>query len=378
MWWVALRILTGDQAKFIVIVFGVSFSTTMMAHQLSVLRGVMCRTVSQIQDIHPTGVWVMDPEVAYFDEVRPLPPGALYRVRGVPGVNWAVPLFKEMAYVRTEQGRYRQAILIGLDDASLVGGPAMIHGSVHDLKRPDAIVVDEAGYSYLWPGEAVRLGREVHLNDRRATLVGVCKASPPFLTVPLVYSRLSVASSCAGRDGRSASFVLVDVARGADERQVAERIRRQTGFQARPAESFSRQTMRFYLLNTGIPLNFAIVVSLGFIVGLAIAGQTFYLFTLANLCQFGALKAMGLTNRALVGMVTLQASLVGLLGYGIGLGGAAVVIAVSTNAPHLAGYDLTFPVAAVVAVLVVCIMLATAAASLLKVVVLEPAIVLRS
>ena len=44
---------------------------------------------------------------------------------------------------------------------------------------------------------------------------------------------------------------------------------------------------------TGIPINFGIAVVLGFIVGTAIAGQTFYNFTLDNLRQFGALKAMG-------------------------------------------------------------------------------------
>ena len=46
---------------------------------------------------------------------------------------------------------------------------------------------------------------------------------------------------------------------------------------------------------------------LGFLVGTAIAGQTFYNFTLENLKQFGALKAMGATNVRIVGMILLQA-----------------------------------------------------------------------
>jgi putative ABC transport system permease protein len=32
-----------------------------------------------------------------------------------------------------------------------------------------------------------------------------------------------------------------------------------------------------------------------------VAGQTFYLFTIENLKQFGALKAMGVTNLRLIG-----------------------------------------------------------------------------
>ena len=63
---------------------------------------------------------------------------------------------------------------------------------------------------------------------------------------------------------------------------------------------------------------------LGFLVGTAIAGQTFYNFTIENLKQFGALKAMGATNGRIVGMILLQAMVVGLLGYGMGVGLAAL------------------------------------------------------
>jgi putative ABC transport system permease protein len=67
---------------------------------------------------------------------------------------------------------------------------------------------------------------------------------------------------------------------------------------------------------TGIPINFGIAVLLGFLVCIAIAGQTFYNFTIENLKQFGALKAMGANNTTLLRMILLQAVLVGLIGYG--------------------------------------------------------------
>jgi putative ABC transport system permease protein len=72
--------------------------------------------------------------------------------------------------------------------------------------------------------------------------------------------------------------------------------------------------------NTGIPINFGISVTLGFIVGAAIAGQTFYNFTMENLRQFGVLKAMGASNGTLLQMILLQATLVGAIGYGLGVG----------------------------------------------------------
>ena len=59
--------------------------------------------------------------------------------------------------------------------------------------------------------------------------------------------------------------------------------------------------MRYYLRNTGIPVNFGITIGVALVVGTVVAGQTFYLFTIENLKQFGALKAMGVGNLKLVG-----------------------------------------------------------------------------
>jgi putative ABC transport system permease protein len=57
-------------------------------------------------------------------------------------------------------------------------------------------------------------------------------------------------------------------------------------------QSFAWMTSSYYLRRTGIPINFGTTVLLGFIIGAAITGHTFYLFTVGNIKQFGALKAM--------------------------------------------------------------------------------------
>jgi putative ABC transport system permease protein len=87
---------------------------------------------------------------------------------------------------------------------------------------------------------------------------------------------------------------------------VLTAIEDQTGLRAYDNRGFFWTVVSYYLGNTGIPVNFGITIALGFLVGAAIAGQTFYLFTLENLKQFGALKAMGLANPRLVGMVLLS------------------------------------------------------------------------
>ena len=44
--------------------------------------------------------------------------------------------------------------------------------------------------------------------------------------------------------------------------------------------------MNHYLKRTGIPVNFGITIMLGFIIGIAITGQTFYLFVIEKIKQF--------------------------------------------------------------------------------------------
>ena len=87
---------------------------------------------------------------------------------------------------------------------------------------------------------------------------------------------------------------------------------------------FVQKTYNYFMENTGIPVNFGISVALGFLVGTAIAGQTFYQFTLENLRHFGALKAMGAGNRMVLKMIGVQAVLVGAIGYGLGVGIASL------------------------------------------------------
>ena len=135
--------------------------------------------------------------------------------------------------------------------------------------------------------------------------------------------------------------------------------------------------MDFILAKTGILPNFGITIALGFIVGTAIAGQTFYLFTLENLKQFGALKAMGVSNRRLTGMVLLQASVVGLIGYGLGMGMTAAFFESTSTVTALAGFYLPWQVAVLAAVAVALIIVLASLLSLRKVLVLEPAVVFR-
>jgi len=376
--WVAWKMLTGDRAKYFGTVFGVAFGVLLISQQMAIFVGLMRRTAHAAIDVRDASIWVMDPEGKNADEVKPLTDSDLYRVRGVEGVDWAVRMYKSLVRARIDNGEFRQSILMGIDDHTLVGAPAqLVAGSLADLRRPDAIIIDRPGYRLFWGEGPIELGKTLEMNDRRAVVVGVCDTTPPFQTFPVIYTRYSQALGFAPRERNQLSFVLAHHKSGSDPQEVCQAIRESTGLAARTRPDMIWFIIDFYLRSTGIPVNFGITIALGFIVGTAIAGQTFYLFTLENLKQFGALKAMGVSNWRLVGMILLQATIVGCIGYGLGIGMTSLFFESTQNVTALMGFYLPWQVAAIAACAVAVIIVLASMISLRKVLVLEPAVVFR-
>src|SRR5579875_123316 len=309
MVWIALKMLMGDQSKYFAIIFGVSFACFLIAEQSATFCGIMLRTTSQIRDTHGADIWVMNAGVRYVDDLKAISDNDVFRVRSVPGVAWAVNLYRGQAQAQLADGTYQGVILMGLDDASLVGAPVhMLIGKLGDLQIADAILVDEAGFHQMWPDEPLHTGKVLEMNQRRAVVVGVYRSSQTFMTLPVIYTRFSQAMFFIDppTTGRLTPFVLAKAQPGIDPEQLAARIQEQTGLKALTSEGFTQLTMNYYLGHTGILLNFGTTMALAFLVGAAIAGQTFYLFTVENLKQFGTLKAMGLSDKRVVGMILIQ------------------------------------------------------------------------
>ena len=375
---VALKMLVADRAKYFGLIFAIAFASFLLANQISIFIGIMTRPASQIQDVVDADIWVMDPQTLYDGEVYALRDYDLYRVRSVPGVEWAVPLYKGTGRAKGPDGRFRTVILLGVDDASLVGAPRkMLLGSIHDLDQPDAAIIDRAGFLYFFPGEPLQVGKTLQMNERRVLIVGISEASAPFQSFPVLHTRYSQALGFVGRERNLLSFVLAKPAAGISTQDVCRRIEVATGLRARSSKEFSLDAFLFYLRNTGIPVNFGITVMIALIVGSVVPGQTFYIFTMENLKQFGALKAIGVTNRRIVSMILLQAMVVGGAGYALGMGMAAAFFSITVNYLPTRGIVLPWQVMAGIAVVVLFVVGLASLMSIRRVLVLEPAVVFR-
>jgi putative ABC transport system permease protein len=322
MYRLALKMLFGDHAKYLMLVSGIMFSTVLMAQGASLFCGIMSWTYATIRNARAE-IWVADPKVERVDDAKPLRDTDVNRVRTLTDVAWAAPLFTSTVQARLLDGSFKLVQIIGLDATTFAGAPhVMLAGRLEDLRLPNTVIIDELGVERLSEDRErpIGIGDVFEINDREARVVGICRAARSFTGGPYVYTTYDRAVQYAPAQRKMLSFILAAPVPGRDASAVAAAITRETGLRAFTEQEFMWSTMMWYVRNTGIPINVGTLVLLGFVVGCVISGQTFYSFIHENTRNLGALKAMGTSTPKLCAMLILQALAVGAIGFGIGLG----------------------------------------------------------
>lgn len=329
---IALKMLVGEKTKFIGIVLGLSFASFIISQQAAILVGIVNRTFGFVSDTSQPNIWVVDPTVKYIDDIKALKETAVYQVRSIDGIEWAVPLYKGNIQARLRNGTIQTCILIGIDDSTLIGGPPiLLKGKLEDLRKQDAVIVNYVGAStklatITKDGTTIplQIGETMELNDHRAVVVGYCDVSRTFQSQPVLYTTYGNATTFVPSQRKLLSFVIARSRPGVDPEELCRKITAVTGFGAYTSRGLEWKTLDYYIWYTGVFINFGVAIALGFIIGVVIAGQTLYNFTVDNLPYFAVFKAMGANNSLLRKMILLQAVYVSLIGWGIGIGAAAI------------------------------------------------------
>jgi putative ABC transport system permease protein len=333
MYRIALKMLIEDRAKYIGMILSLSFSALIITQQAGIFSGIMLRTYGAISDASQVEIWVMNPRVQYIDDIKPSQHTDLQRIRGIDGVEWAVPFFKGQIRAKLSNGKFQSCILIGIDSATLIGAPhTMLAGHVEDLRLPQAVIVNRIGAEtklaiddHHGKHTPLRVNDVLELNNQRARVVGICEVARTFQSQPVIYTTYRRALGYAPFERRQLSFILIKANKSITPKELCKKITRLTGLAAYTKDEFASLTVTYFLKYTGIPINFGIAVLLGLLVGAAIAGQIFYNFTSDNLKYLALFSMMGASRRLLAKMTLLQALWVALLGWGFGTGAASLL-----------------------------------------------------
>jgi len=166
------KLLVNDRAKFSALILGIVFAVYLMMFVTSMFFGVLNHASANIINVGST-IWVMDPYVESVSNSVGMPNYVLDAVRSMHGVKYAVPLYSGGALVKLADGNYQPVTVVGLDDTSLLGRPALLEGKIEDIYAENGfIVVRDAEFSKL---ENPHIGSEFELNDNRAVIVGIAR-----------------------------------------------------------------------------------------------------------------------------------------------------------------------------------------------------------
>ncbi|MBI4613378.1 MAG: ABC transporter permease, partial [Planctomycetes bacterium] len=265
----ALRMLLGDGAKYLALVVGLAFASTLVIQQGAIFLGFVEREGNAIDSIPEVDVWVMHPASRYYEEHPAFDEINLPRVRGVDGVAWAVPYLVTGGAAKLPDGSLISVQIIGADRVTRVGLPSEVVGGTQDLiEQPDAVFFDDLGIEIY---QVVRAGDELEINDRRAVVAAKVTPRMTFTSSPMVYTTYERALAFAPGGRHRLTFILAKVQDGHDPHAVARDIENATGLKASPKQDFRQMTEEFFMKYTGVAVNFGITVLLGTLVGVAVA-----------------------------------------------------------------------------------------------------------
>lgn len=334
---IAFRMLVGDAGKFGGLLAGIAFASFLAAFASCYFAGFMTRSYALIAEHPGNGVWVMDPTTVSSEQFANMAASARDRAGSVAGVARTEKMAIGTADARLPDGRLQPFQIIGVDDATLAGAPALERTPVEAaLRAPDAAIVDAGGSegkldTYDRPTlggrsniegapRQLRAGDVVYVNDHRIVVSAVSHTLPRFPPRPLLYMTYANALRVLPAERLRTSFVIAYPGAGIDPRLLAAQIQSQTGLHARAAADFENDTVNWFLATSEDVGDIATMLTIAAFVGFGLTAVLLYIFTSENLRQYAVLKAMGAGTGTLRAMLFAQSGLSGLLGTGIGLG----------------------------------------------------------
>jgi putative ABC transport system permease protein len=298
----------------------------------------------------------------------------LYQVLGTRGVASADKYIVRFSNWKAPDGAEEGIQIVGFDPYSRVGGPwNVVEGNVEELKKPDAIMVDEIYKKKLG---VTRVGQIFEINGRRARVVGFTRGIRAFTTTPYVFTSFKNAQGYANLREDQTLFILVRAAPSTDLKVLQHALETHLrDVDVLPTAKFSSMTRIYWMFTTGAGVAVLIAALLGLVVGVVVVAQTIYATTMDHIREYGTLKAMGAPNGYIYRVIITQAGISAVVGYVLAMFVSFFVVRASQSGG--AAILLPWPMAVGIFFLTLLMCVTAAVVSINKVTSLDPAMVFR-
>lgn len=318
----ALQILLHTPGRLVVSIAGIVLAVVLMFSQAGFRNAMFDSQTELIRCLH--GDLFIVSRLKYLLYARDsFPTRRLYQARARPGIQAVYPLYMETSlaiWQNPVDGSTRpiRVLAFNLDDP--VFDIPEVHDQTEALRRPDAILFDEKSRDYYGRPDP---GVETELSGQKVLVVGTFRLGTDFLTDGNVimsdhnFLRLFANPASPSPHLDRAEIGLVRLMPGADLHAVQSDLQ-----QALPddvkiltrSELVAMET-KYWQESSAIGYIFTLGMAVGFTIGIIICYQILYSNVSNYLPQFATLKAMGFTNRYLIGVVIQQGIFLAILGF---------------------------------------------------------------
>ncbi len=303
-----VRNLTRDRTRLGLSVAGVALATMLVLLLSGFLDGMNSQITSYL-DHSPGSIVVAQSGIKnMLVATSVLPAGTRDRVLETEGVATAAPMLSSFVILEL-RGEKRSAYLVGFDPA-LGGGPWRL-AEGRDATTDDEAVVDRA----LARRYDLAVGDHFDLMGRGFSIVGLSEGTTSWMT-SFIFVRKSAAESLFSLPGMT-SFLLVTPTEGTSEADLQARLNTIRGVSARAKSEVARNDVDVFSRVIGPPVR--LMTGIAFLVGTLVVGLVLYSATVERRREYGVLKAIGGSARALYGVTLTQAIIVTLAGAALGL-----------------------------------------------------------
>lgn len=367
----AMRNLFHDRIRLGVTLIGILFAVVLVAVQLGLYAGTSKMIISMVDKANAQ-LWIVPYGADSFEGSGVLTGGERHAALSTPGVARAVPVAAGFSKWQRPGGGEQLCVIVGTDADD--GGLApwnIVAGSNDALKLPDGVAIDRTYYKDLGVNG---LNSTAEVKGTRVRVTALTHGIRSFTTTPYIFTTLDRGRHILGMPTDAATFYLIQLQDGADQDAVqAELQRRLPDVEVVTKAEMKRRSIAHWLFGTGAGAALIGGALLGTLVGTVIVAQTLYSSTKDHLNEFATLRALGSSSGYIHKVILAQAALSAILGYGLGMSIALIVVAMSvdTSFPIIMTPELALGL--FLLTLVMCA--ASATGAIMKVMKLDPAMV---
>ncbi|MDX5961914.1 FtsX-like permease family protein [Rhodococcus opacus] len=310
--YIAWRNLARERTRLAIAVGGVAFAVVLILLLRGLYAGFITQATAYVRGVN-ADLWVAKADTPgdFFHSISLQQPAVGERLGAVEGVSGVTPLVGR-PIVFSYGGRDLNFFVLGVDpDTPIAGPPGIEQGRA--TPGPGELVIDRV----FARNNGMGLGDTVQVHGVALTVTGIARGGNSILS-QFAWASLPDVVRILGQSGL-VNYFLVNTTPGFDPAVVAQRIR-DTIADTKPMTRAEFAQANTKDLSEGFLPIIWVLVLIGFVIGTLVIGLTIYTATLEKRREYGILKAVGFSNRALFGIVWRQSLTAAALGLVVGVG----------------------------------------------------------